>query len=703
MKSKIILASLVGLNLFAMEGKLETGINVEPVFSNRVGDKENNIDASPFRYERTKYDLKLLDLSLNFKEQGINLGTTLKSSRENSILNDWNYNVKDSETKKRMKSHDIMAKIYANYESPEFYGLKSKTDLTYYVDNLIGQREIDKDKAIVKDYEIPSEYIEKDKDGKLVRNALGNMIFKTSLVGDIKESKTKLDTSIEYKANQFGRFDKDESYFKTNIKVDQELDKVKLNASHNLDWDLHFGSKPFDPFNTDLDSFPDFMSGNYVNRLKQDANVGLNYEAQGYNLNTDLKLNVDSFFVGGENKTNKVEVVYNVYKPELSFSVEKELKEGLKLRPEINNKFEIRDARYSNISVQDRWGSYKPELKLGLDYTKTYEENNIEYKGNISYGPQMTIIPFVTKGSHIKHEIKTENNVKGKYVLNKDTTFNGESNLSLNLPYQNNTIQPIEFKFKVDGSVEHKVNEKLSLTGKLTNDITIKSQNRVLNPDNFTEVFKASLEGKYIILDKEKEKLNLSSKLTNDLAIIYDYYIKTEKKEAGVNKVDIPYERKIAYLSGNFVPLVIHNVLSLDTKLDYEKELKEGLRLKSGLDVNTKLDLFALRAEKMYHYKELDSELKEGEEKPQLSDYRTRRYNIGGSIEVKPRVSLEYDILSNLKLNAGLNTSLLFERKVFNKIVDDKRPDNGLYGAIDKEFKFKKLVPSINLGLEYRW
>ena len=159
MKSKVILASLVGLNLFAMEGKLETGINVEPVFSNRVGDKEKNIDASPFRYERTKYDLKLLDLSLNFKEQGINLGTTLKSSRENSILNDWNYNVKDSETKKRMKSHDIMAKIYANYESPEFYGLKSKTDLTYYVDNLIGQREIDENKAIVKDYEIPSEYI----------------------------------------------------------------------------------------------------------------------------------------------------------------------------------------------------------------------------------------------------------------------------------------------------------------------------------------------------------------------------------------------------------------------------------------------------------------------------------------------------------------------------------------------------------------
>ena len=56
------------------------------------------------------------------------------------------------------------------------------------------------------------------------------MIFKTSLVGEIKESKTKLDTSIGYKANQFGRFDKDESYFKTNIKVDLELDKVKLNA-----------------------------------------------------------------------------------------------------------------------------------------------------------------------------------------------------------------------------------------------------------------------------------------------------------------------------------------------------------------------------------------------------------------------------------------------------------------------------------------
>ena len=32
------------------------------------------------------------------------------------------------------KNHDLMSKMYLAYESPEFFGLKSKTKIAYYPD-----------------------------------------------------------------------------------------------------------------------------------------------------------------------------------------------------------------------------------------------------------------------------------------------------------------------------------------------------------------------------------------------------------------------------------------------------------------------------------------------------------------------------------------------------------------------------------------
>ncbi|WP_156299655.1 hypothetical protein [Streptobacillus canis] len=701
-KYKVIAAGLIGINLFAMEGKIETGIEVAPIFSKRIGDNSKDIEGSPFRYERTKYTLKVADLNLDFKKQGLNFGAVLKSSRENSILNDWDYGVLSLETNKRMKNHDVMAKLYGSYQSPEFYGLNSKTELTYYVDDLISIRQINHDTGVVNDLERPAEYVEKI-DNEVKRNALGNMVFKTSISGEVKESKTKLDTSVEYKANQFARFDKDESYFKTNLKVDQELGKLNLGFSHNLNYDLHFGSKPFNTFTTDLTVYPDFMAGNYVDRLIQDTNASISYDLDGYKLGSKLKVETDSFFVGGENKTQKVDTVYDEIKPNLNISVEKEIVEGLKIKPELVNTLEFRTARYSRVKVKDKWASYKPELNLGLEYNKKFGESNIENITKLGYGPKMTILPFITKGSHLLHETSLNNKLSGKYVLNKNTTINGKSNIDLKLSVLNKSLKPVDFKFDVEGDVEHKFNDKLSLIAKVSNKFTIKSQNKVLNPDNFTNIFNASLETKYKHIDKEKEKLSVNSKLSNDLTAVFDYYIEPEAKHAGRNSVEIEYKPQLAYLRGESLPTVLRNLISLNSNIEYEKELKENLRLKTGLEINTKLDLFALRSIKMYHYKNQDAELKENQEKPRLSDYRNTIFNLGGAIDLKPSISLEYDILKNLKLSAALDTTVLFEKKVFNKIVDNKRPDDGLYGPIDKKIEFKKLVPNVSLGLSYTW
>lgn len=70
-----------------------------------------------------------------------------------------------------------MAKNYANYESKEFYGLKNKTELTYYVDNFFSNKMFDKDKDEIIELEYKSEFIEDDG----TKQILGNTIFKSNL------------------------------------------------------------------------------------------------------------------------------------------------------------------------------------------------------------------------------------------------------------------------------------------------------------------------------------------------------------------------------------------------------------------------------------------------------------------------------------------------------------------------------------------
>ena len=67
-KTLILIGILSSYSVFALEGSINTGIKLSPEFSPLVEDKANGIDGKAFRYEKSAYDAKLLDLNLKFKE-----------------------------------------------------------------------------------------------------------------------------------------------------------------------------------------------------------------------------------------------------------------------------------------------------------------------------------------------------------------------------------------------------------------------------------------------------------------------------------------------------------------------------------------------------------------------------------------------------------------------------------------------------------
>lgn len=703
-KTLILIGILSSYSVFALEGSINTGIKLSPEFSPLVEDKANGIDGKAFRYEKSAYDAKLLDLNLKFKEIGLELGTTLKSSRSDAKISDWDGDNSDKShyVDKREKDHDVMAKIYGKYASPVFYGLKNETDFTYYVDNFWQIRSRDsKESSEIKDSGRYAEYIEEDG----TKQALGNMVLNTKLSGKVLD-KVDLSANLNYKANQIDRFDKDESYFKGDIEASGKIgDKTNLKGKYNFDLDLDFGAKKFDPLTTDLDEYPDFWGGNYITLLDQGLDLSADYKLRDdIKINTNLNTTFKTYIQGGITKSQKTRSEYNIIKPILEVGIEKDVVKNLTLGTMIKNEFEVRNAKYipetpDQITQYDSWSSYKPKL---LFNTK-YDNSLIKYDGKLGYGFSMTLDPFITELKHVEHEIVSENKLGLSYKFNDKTSIDGNVEANIEIPVLNEYLKSVSTKLNIDATLKHEFFKGLTLETKLDNKLDLTGEKTVLNLEKFTESFTLNNTLKYTILENDKEKLDLTGKLGFENREQFNHFIKTEKKKVGEKEVDIPLTKKIWYLGGESLPLYMINRVKFGIGADYEKKINDKLKLEAKIDVDSKLEFFALRSEKLFTYKNTENYRKSNKEKPQISDYRTTRWNIGGEIKTIGTVGIDYAVTNNLNLKGKLNSKLEFAREVINKINDDTRPDKDSFGWIDKSFGFKKFVPSVEFNLEYKW
>lgn len=704
-KIMLFISLLSSYSLLAeTEAILKTGLEINPEFAPVYENKDKNIYGKDISHNKTGYNLKLLDLNIDIKDKGLSLGTQIKSQRNNITLNDWDGDTTDTSYDKetRVKNHDLGIKLNAKYISPEFFGLKSTTELKYYVDNLVNNRKIDKNTNIVTDLETPAEFIEDDGS----KERLGNTIIKSALNGKFL-NKVNVNADVEYKANQLVRFDKDTSHLKTNLRLSgNPTEDVKVEGKYSLNYDLNFANTKFDPLTAKLDEFPDYLGGNYVDLIRQEVGSKITTKfGETDNFVTIIKTGIDTFVQGGENKNEPIRSIYNKFSPILAFSFEKKLGNNIVLKPEFNNKIDFRHTVFypqteKQILQYDTWFGYNPEFNLGF----TYGNDNINYSGKVGYEPSITVYPFVTLMDDIKHTYKVQNLLEGKYIFNENTNINGSFEANVDLPIMHGAIQPINTKLYANLNLVHKFNESLDLNTNINNKLDLISDKQVLDLNKFTEELGIDTTVNYKVFENKNDKLNLISKLGLESKTQFNYFVKGDIKKSNDKQVDNHPAKKIVYLEGRAIPLESLNVIKFDNTLNYENVLSENLKLFGGLDVNAKLEFLALRDQRLHNYKNREQDRPINKVNLVVSDYRKVNWNVGGNITINPNIKVEYKPTNKLTLIGGLNTKVVFEREIVNKINSFKgRADHGTYGWADKDFGFKKFIPGFSFNLEYKW
>lgn len=682
---KILLYFLVVSQVYAAKNidiRLKSSLDFNTEFTQKDENKKENQTFKTFAYDKSGYNLSLVDLDFRLKKIDLNLGTVIKSKRADIQLNDWD----NEEDKKKAKNHDFMSKIYLKYNSPEFYGLKSETKLTYYVDDFVNDRKKNKVEEKIEDLGKPGEYIEADG----TKQALGNILFDSTLKGKIKES--EIDLGIKYKANQIVRFDKDEAYIKGRAKLKQKINKdIFLDMEYIGFYDLNLASKKFDTFDKKMFDYPDAgLPGHYVHHLDHDTKFNIKYMFDKGEFNVNNSLNVLQLLSAGERKNEKIEKKYSVLKPKTDFNFKLNLNKNLSFIPKYISEFEYkREINYkqdqdSSDVIEEKW-AYKPAVQMGLKYI----DEKISNEFAVGYKTAINVKKYFSKSENIAHEIYLAN--KGKININimPKLKFKLEDDLSLALKIKDKKLLPNSDKIAINTNLEYEANDKLKIISSLKNDFNMTTKKKVLNPDDYENNFETKLEVLYTPL-KDILKVNTEMYFNNNSSFIYFPYAKDMSDP----------EEKLIYL-GDIRPISIFNKIGLKTKIEHQKKFNANLSLNSGLGMEANFQALAITKEKLYHFENKD--IPSNKKAPEISDYRQYRYNLGGEIKVNPFVEVKYSPIEKLDLNTKLEVELNFAKEVVNIIKNDKRPDNGQYSYIDKNFGFKKLSPKIAFELKYRW
>ncbi|WP_068267972.1 hypothetical protein [Caviibacter abscessus] len=171
------------------------------------------------------------------------------------------------------------------------------------------------------------------------------------------------------------------------------------------------------------------------------------------------------------------------------------------------------------------------------------------------------------------------------------------------------------------------------------------------------------------------------------------------KPEIDLNRLNEPQKRKF---KNDPRLLLFIQEYTANAQLNYTKVI-DKLTLETGVKVLAKLDVISLMKEKQTKERKSEEDTKENRIDLETSSYYNMKYNVGGKIEIVPKVKVKYDFIENFNLSGLLELNIDFGRKVLNKIEDKKRTDYGTYGPVDRVFKLRKISPKVGLELEYKW
>lgn len=648
----ILLSTLIGVLSFSNDSTLETKFNFE---------LENGKD------NKAKYDINAIKLNLElFKD--VNLKFDLRSSRKNILESDL-YDKSISYDKRR--SHDIMTKIDFNYNREIEKDLNANFQLLHYIGNILHNTD--------QRYE----YVNGEE-----KEDLGNTLIKGGIKGKYKE--TDLEATLAYKSKNLYRFDNNESYLKLDTKFSKTLnDNLDLSGKYrfNIDLDMLTRKMTLENLAKDEEELIESMLNKYVTKLTNDLNLEAKYKVrEDLQFKYSLDLNIKNL-LGKQESAKSYEIYDNRYNLSLKLGVNNKLGD-FEFENTLDNKFEFRNIGVFDDYREKERGSlaiknkvYKPTLDSKVKYTYNKDKLNLVTNLGFNYSPELVFSPYVVTTENMKHNLGTSLGLELKYD-NLTVKFDNK----LNGLFQKLESRPLKFTSNLSVNYSKDLLDNLKLSTSLKNTLTL--NNRQI--DNKLNEMKLKTTADLKLDYKILSNLSFSNKLSYEGQSLYtnvfNYYSNPKKVNKNESFGKLVYRYKV-------------NSLEFNSLLEYTHELNKDITLKYGADFDAKLDLLQVKE----GYVSTDTRPEEGQELVRTSNNYENYVNVGGHIKPGASIALNYKILNNLELNSGLKSSLVFERKVINKLEKENSLDNDLYGPIDKNFGFKKVATKLDLGLKYSW
>lgn len=756
MKEKLLLLTSLLLSssaVYALEGNLKVGGNLDIEFKSYEDDETTkDINEKRFDYNKTGYDLELVNLKLLDKKFGFNFGTVLKSSRKNLLINDWSNEQYNKSESRKSKNHDVQGKLFVNWESLNKEDqLTGKAGIEYYLDNYFKKIARDNDNIVTEntyDYEFIENEDKKYLGGDVKLNAgIGYSIIKG----------LKIQNDTEYYANKLVDYKKGYPYVKTMNKLIYDItDKSKFEFSHDFNFNLRSLAQAYVEEQENEENEEYLFLDNFVRRYKQKADIKYTLtnnrsekEEDKYEISSNFK--DDGYFIGGPRYLDPREIENHrlelnvIGKASNEFLFKDKYKLNLKNSLLLENKAET--AYYISNNRNEVWSYIAPTYNLGLS-------SEIQL-GNFKLIPEINektrLIFPLKKGIFNKEYFMNKHtlDLNLKAIYNKDkleNSFEIKNNSEISVIKDKISKITAKFEQKFDTKYEYKNNLKLNLLG--SNIFDIATINDVQG-----RIYLDTLKGKYnikggldyTIFNNNDQKLNILSNLGLNNEYEYGFildggrvpYIPPKEKPENNEEVTITDKTEIEYPSPNSLSsnnsddLANINIFKNDYDINvlnpskrdftnsgkllidiqrylFDFELKYSnnfnkFNLLSSLKLDAELDLIALVKEKKSKLR--NDEKDELEKRIDLitSLPGEMKYNIGGKIVITPNTSLKYNFTDNLSLEGKMELPIEFSKLVINKITDKNRTDKDTYGPKDRNFELRKIAPKVGFELNYKW
>lgn len=733
-KANLFLIFAISTLGFSINGELKTGGELSII--NNSKEETETSKSKILDYSKAKYQLNLIDLNLTDKNSGFNFGTILKSSRENLLIND--YDGTEFSKKEKPHNHDIQGKLFLNWNYSKNENFNSKIGINYYLANYL-KKKIVLNGNIQEEDTFEYEFL----DG--TEKYLGG---DTHLFSNINYTKNGITISNElnYTANHLVDYKKGKPKFTSITKLKYDDKENIFEFAHNFDLKLRSFAVPYNAEKRELEEVDegdgfDIFDGNFVRRYKQNFDIKYTKKLQNEYI-VESKIKNNGYYIAENTAESDTHYIVQQTYFDLLSTIKTPLsldKNSLNLSNTFGfeSKFEdinMKNDFKNNTWEKDLWALIMPTYKLNINSDLKFDNLKIKPDLSANYTVTLPMKNRIFDKKYIVHTLNMNPNFNLEYIkdnLNIKSNFTNE----LKFKFLSRDLTNIEFNPNQKIEFEYSILKNLTLKGLFNNNINFNTTSDV-QKRLYADTLKLKYNGE-IKLEYEpitNLKFNNSLKLNNNHHFVYildggnTAYFPIEEYKENIDKIDDVVIKELAETDNEEIAKQLKDIIDINRIVDgktrkFKNEAKRLLDIQrysytNNLEYTYKTDkltitpsitnifelnLIALTNEMTQKLRNREEDDKEKRIPLETSDSYHTKYNIGGKIEISPKLSVNYNFTDNMKLDLSIEAPLIFEKKVINQINDKKRTDDKTFGPKDRNFKLRSFIPKFGINYTYKW